>query len=96
MTVQAKMIDDATMAVTLGGFTREFKAHPGRDGMVADYVFAAPVVRNGKDWPVSVTIADSDGIAKVYYPSGLTINRGGIRITGFWADSTNQSKHNKV
>ncbi len=95
MKVIAKMIDDNTMEVTYNGKVNNFKAYMSRDGMTADYVFASPVVRNGKDWPVSVVI-DNDGIGKVYYPSGLTCNRGSIRVTGFWADSKNQSKHNKV
>ena len=95
MNVIAKMINDTTMEVTYNGKVNSFVAYKGRDGMTADYVFASPVVRGGKDWPVSVLI-DNDGIAKVYYPSGLTLNRGSIRVSGFWADSQNKSKHNKV
>lgn len=96
MTVNAKAINDSTIEVTFGGKTETFPAYKNNDGsLVAPYVFASPIVRNGKDWPVSVLVR-SDGSTSVYYPSGLTLNRGTVRINGFWKDSKNQSKHNKV
>jgi hypothetical protein len=95
MNIEAKINENGKMVVTYNNKTLEFDTYQGRDGLTANYVFAAPVVRNGKDWPVSVAIGQ-DGNAKCYYPSGITYNHKGIRITGFWADSQNQSRHNKV
>jgi len=95
MTVNAKMLETGKMEVEFRSKVLEFDAFQGRDGMEASYVFAAPVTRNGKDWPVSV-IVKADGTAAVSYPSGLTRNHSGIRVTGFWSDSDNKSQHNKV
>ena len=96
MNIDAKMINETEMEVTFAGKTLAFRAWKASEGWVADKVFAAPVTRNGKDWPVSALIRN-DGTTAVYYPSGLTLNHGNtVRITGFWVDSKNQSKHNKV
>ena len=93
--VEAKMISKDRMAVTLFGKTKEFDASPSHLGMEARYVFASALVRGGKDWPVSCYIRD-DGSVATGYPSGVTVNRGTPRISGFWEDSQNKSKHNKV
>ena len=96
MTIDAKMTDTNKMTVTFNGKVMVFDAYKSRVGFESDYVFSAPVVRGGKDWPVGVVIKE-DGTASVYYPSGLQpCNSGSVRITGFWADSQNKSRHNKV
>lgn len=99
MKVQARMIEDNQMEVTFGGKTKIFKTREWADEKqsfrVADYVFASTVARRGKDWPVSVLVG-ADGSTSIFWPSGVTLNRGAPRISCFWEDSQNKSRHNKV
>lgn len=99
-TINAKMISESEMEVEFGGKIKTFKTWKWSDGkdnfQVADFVFASTVVRGGKDWPVSVLVKINDGSTSIFYPSGVTLNRYAPRISCFWEDSKNQSKHKKL
>ena len=57
MKIEARLVNENTIEVMLEGQTRTFPAWKiGSGDMRADKVFAAPVVRRGKDWPVSVLV----------------------------------------
>ena len=94
--VVAKMIDTGIMSVEYLGTCKVFTAFHSWRGWEADCVFAAPIVRNGKDWPVSVVIADDGKVGYSIIYANRNPRSSSIRITGFWEDSQNKSRHNKI